>query len=258
MKKNYLTIKNLTKVYNPGASDQIVALNNLTLSVDKGEFITIVGSNAAGKSTLFNLISGSLSPTTGDIVLDRQSICSLPEFKKARFISCVKQNPNESIINSMTIAENLAMVKLKNKAAWLKKGVKPEWKENFVTILKPFGLGLEKRLDDKMSNLSGGQKQTIALLMATLTQPKLLLLDEHTAALDPKVSRTILEITDKIVRENKVTTLMITHNIHQAIEYGSRLILLDQGKIGFEISGEGKKSLNATGLETYFRGIIGG
>jgi putative ABC transport system ATP-binding protein len=255
MKKNFLIIKDLTKIYNGEGSDRVTALNNLAFSVNEGEFITIVGSNAAGKSTLFNLIAGSLLPTSGDIVLDGQSICNLPEFKKARFISCVKQNPNESVINSMSIAENLAMIKLKGKIAWLRKGVKQEWRQEFVKVLKPLGLGLERRLDDKVNNLSGGQKQALALLMATLIKPKLLLLDEHTAALDPKVSRTILEITSKIVKKNKVTTLMITHNIHQAIEYGERLIFLDWGKIGFDISGDEKRLLEVSSLESNFRGV---
>jgi putative ABC transport system ATP-binding protein len=253
MGKNFLLIKNLTKVYNPGSSDEIKALDNLSFSVDKGEFITIVGSNAAGKSTFFNIIAGSLQPTAGEVILDGQPICNLPEYKKAKIISCVKQNPNDSVINSMTIAENLAMVKIKNKQAGLGKGVKNEWKKEFAAILKSLNLGLESRLDEEMKNLSGGQKQTVALLIAILSQPKLLLLDEHTASLDPKVSQTILKITDRIVQKNNVTTLMITHNIHQAIEYGNRLILFDRGKISFEASGKEKKLLTVTGLEVYFR-----
>jgi putative ABC transport system ATP-binding protein len=253
MEKKYLTIKNLTKIYNPDTPDEIVALDDITFSVSEGEFVTIVGSNAAGKSTLFGLITGSLLPTAGEVILDNKSICYLPEHKKAKIISCVRQNPDTSIIGSMTIAENLAMVKLKNKRVSLRKGVKSEWKQVFATMLKPLNLGLEKRLDEKMNNLSGGQKQTVALLMATLTQPKLLLLDEHTASLDPKVSRSMLKITDKIVHQNKVTTLMITHNIRHAIEYGSRLILFNHGKIGFEVSGMAKKSLKTHELEAYFK-----
>jgi len=144
----------------------------------------------------------------------------------------------------MTLAENLAMAKLKDKNAGLSKGVKKEWRDEFVALLKPLGLGLEKRLDDKIDLLSGGQKQTVALLMATIVKPKLLLLDEHTAALDPKVSKKVLEITDRIVKDSGVTTLMITHNIHHAIEFGNRLILLDRGKVGFEAIAEQKQKLN--------------
>lgn len=256
MKKNFLTINNLTKIYNPGLNDKVTALSNFNLSINEGDFVTIVGSNAAGKSTLFKLLTGAIAPTSGKIILDGRSLSSLNETQRAKVISCVRQNPNESVINSMTIAENLAMVKLKNAKHGLGKGVKKEWKEEFKLLLKTIGIGLEKRLDDKMSSLSGGQKQAVALLMTTLTSPKLLLLDEHTAALDPKISKLILKITNDIVKENKVTTLMITHNIYQAIEHGNSLILLERGKIGFRASGEKKRSLNILDLEGYFRGDI--
>lgn len=256
MKKNFLTIKGLTKVYNAGVDDKITALSNFTLSLNEGDFITIVGSNAAGKSTLFKLISGAITPTSGEIILDGVSLSNFNESQRAKVISCVRQNPNESVINSMTIAENLALVKLKKTNAGLYKGVKREWRKEFASLLRPLGIGLEKRLDDRMDSLSGGQKQTVALLMAMLARPKLLLLDEHTAALDPKVSKLILKITNEIVKKNMVTTLMITHNIYQAIEYGDRLILLERGRISFEISGKEKKSLNILDLEGYFKGDI--
>lgn len=245
MKREFLLIRNITQTYNlGGGTGEVIALNNLSLSINEGDFVTIVGSNAAGKTTLFNLITGSLLPTSGDIVLEGKSILSIPEFQRARFISCVRQNPNESIINSMTLAENLALAKLRTKNAGLSRGVKQEWKQQFIGVLKPFGLGLEKRLDDKIDALSGGQKQTVALLMATLVTPKLLLLDEHVASLDPNVSESVLSITDQIVRDKRVTTLMITHNIHHAIKYGNRLILLDKGVISFQANGPQKKSLN--------------
>lgn len=244
MANDFLTIRNLRKVYNPDTAGEVVALNNLSFSVAEGEFITIVGSNAAGKTTLFNIIAGSILPTSGDVVLDGKSILKNLEFKRSCFISRVRQNPNDSVMVSMTLAENLAMAKLKDKSAGLSRGVKKEWKDEFVALLKPLGLGLEKRLDDKIDLLSGGQKQTVAILMATIIKPKLLLLDEHTAALDPKISKKVLEITNQIVKESGVTTLMITHNIHHAIEYGNRLILLDRGKIGFEAGGEKKQILN--------------
>lgn len=254
MKKNFLKIKGLTKTYNSGTEDQITALDNLTLSINEGDFVTVIGSNAAGKSTLFKLIAGTINSTSGSIFLDGESFSNINEAQKAKIISCVRQNPNESIINSMTIAENLAIVKLKNIGRGLRVGVKQEWREDFTLLLKSIGVGLENRLDDKMSNFSGGQKQAVALLMATLIKPKLLLLDEHVAALDPRISRTILEITRKIVQEHRVTTLMITHNIHHAIEYGNRLILLERGKISFETGGKKKKSLDILDLEKYFRG----
>lgn len=243
MENNFLTITELRKIYNANTVGEVVALDHLSLSVAEGEFVTIVGSNAAGKTSLFNAIAGSILPTSGDIILDGKSILKIPEFKRSCFISRVRQNPNDSVMVSMTLAENLAMAKLKGKRAGLSKGVKKEWRDEFISLLKPLNLGLEKRLDDKISLLSGGQKQTVALLMAIIIKPKLLLLDEHTASLDPKVSARVLEITDRIVKDSGVTTLMITHNIHHAIGYGSRLILLDSGKVGFEASGEQKRKL---------------
>lgn len=240
MTNNFLQISNLKKIYNPNTDGEVTALDGISFLVSEGEFVTLVGSNAAGKTTLFNAIAGSLKPTSGEIILDGKSLLKIPEFKRSYFISRVRQNPDDSVMTSMTLAENLAMAKLKGKRAGLGKGVKKEWREEFINLLKPLNLGLEKRLDDKISLLSGGQKQTIALLMAILVKPKLLLLDEHTAALDPKVSAKVLEITNRIVKNSGITTLMITHNIHHAIEFGDRLILLDTGKIGFESFGEQK------------------
>lgn len=252
MGKNYLIIRNLTKIYKSDVTDGIIALDDISFSINKGDFVSIVGSNAAGKSTLFNLIMGNIYPSCGDIILDGQSICSLPEYKRAKIISCVKQNPNESVINSMTIAENMALIMLKKCNTGLRKGVKNEWRYNFISLLKSFNIGLEKKLDEKINNLSGGQKQTISLLMATLTEPKLLLLDEHTAALDPKVSHSVLEITNDIVNKNEVTTLMITHNIYQALKYGNRLIIFDQGKIVLDINGMKKKSFDIDKISSFF------
>lgn len=243
MEKNLLEIKDLYKVYNPSTAGEVIALDNISFSINEGDFITIVGSNAAGKSTLFNALAGSLSVTSGDIFLEGKSIITTPEYARARFFSRVRQNPNESVIPSMTIAENLTLAKLRTKTTSLKPGVKKEWRAEFAALLEPLGLGLEKRLDEKIDLLSGGQKQTVALLMATMIEPKVLLLDEHTAALDPKVSERVLKITNQIVQEKRVTTLMITHNIHHALEYGNRLILLERGQIGFEASGEEKKKL---------------
>lgn len=248
----FLSIKNLTKIYNAGAGEKLVALNNFSLTVNQGDFITIIGSNAAGKSTLFKLITGAVTPSSGKIILEGNNLFKLNESQRAKIISCVRQNPNESVINSMTISENLAMVKLKMLKPGLKKGVKEEWKNEFKELLKPLGIGLEKRLNDKMSSLSGGQKQSVALLMATISNPKLLILDEHTAALDSKVSKVVMQITKEIVQKNKVTTLMVTHNIRQAIEYGNRLILLKKGKIAFTANEKKKSSLDITDLEGHF------
>jgi putative tryptophan/tyrosine transport system ATP-binding protein len=243
MAEHYLVIKNLTKVYNPGTSGEVKALDDFSLNLYKGEFLVIVGSNAAGKSTLLNMISGSLMPTAGDILLGGKSLVKVAEHKKAKFISKVRQDPNQSLATSLTLAENLAIAKLRSLPVGLRRGVKNEWREEFKNILAPFGIGLEKRLDDKVDLLSGGQKQTVALLMATMTKPELLLLDEHTAALDPKVSKTILDITQKLVEEHSITTVMITHNMSHALHYGHRLVLMQSGKIKYE-AGKEKQQLS--------------
>lgn len=248
MEDSYLVIKNLSKVYNPGTAGEVVALNNVSLSLAKGEFATIIGNNAAGKTTLFNLIGGDLGPTAGTAYLSGKAITKLPEHQKSKFISRVRQNPNDNIAVSMTLAENLAMAQLKSLPVGLRRGVKKEWKQKFTQLLEPFGLGLEKRLDDKIDLLSGGQKQTVALLMATMSQPDLLLLDEHTAALDPKMSNIILNITDKIVKENQTTTLMITHNISHALQHGNTIILMQAGGIQFTAREAEKQSLTVADL----------
>lgn len=244
MEGDFLAIQHLRKVYYPNTAGEIVALHDLSFSITKGDFVTIVGSNAAGKTTLFNILAGALQQTSGDVILGNTSILKYPEFRRATYISRVRQNPNDSLIVSMTLAENLAMAKLKDKKGGLGKGVKKTWRHEFVRLLSPLGLSLENRLDDKIDVLSGGQKQAIALLMATIIKPKLLLLDEHTAALDPNMSAKILTITEQVVKESGVTTLMITHNIHHAIAYGNRLIMLERGKIGFEAIGEKKRQLS--------------
>lgn len=254
MTREFLAIRNLTKIYNPGSAGEIVALKDFSLVVEESEFVTIIGSNAAGKTTLFDLIMGSVLPTSGEIILDGISITGLPEFQRAKFIACVKQNPNESIIPSMTLAENLAIAKLKDKSVGLTEGVKLKTRQEFVGLLKPFRLGLEERLDDKIDYLSGGQKQIVALLMATIVKTKILLLDEYTTALDPNVGRAVLAITERLVREKKLTTLMITHNIHQAINCGDHIVLLERGKLGFKISGEQKLALNVADVEARLEG----
>jgi len=252
MNTNYLEIKNLKKTYTAGVGENIVAINNLNLSVSEGEFVTIVGNNAGGKTTLLKLISGMIIPTSGEIYLDGKPLSTLDETQRAKIISSVRQDSNESVVNSMTVAENLAMAKLRRSKIGFRAGIKKGWRSEFISLLKPLGIGLEQRLDDKVSSLSGGQKQTIALLMATLIIPKLLMLDEYTAALDPKVSKIILKITKDIIHNKKITTLMVTHNTHQAIKYGNRLILLQKGKVALDICGEEKKALSLIDLEKYY------
>jgi putative ABC transport system ATP-binding protein len=248
--KPYLLIQKLKKSYYPGTPSQIYALRNLSLSVKKGEWVSIVGSNAAGKTSLFNAIAGTLLPDSGTVVLDGRSMINLSEHERAKYITRVKQNPNDGIIQNMTLAENLSMAKLRGGRKGLRRGVKPQWRSEFKAILTPFGIGLESRLDDSVNLLSGGQKQTICLLMAAFTYPQLLLLDEHTAALDPKISAQILKVTENLVRQHSITTLMITHNLSHAIQYGDRLVVLDRGRIVFEATGKNKKSLTAAKIIT--------
>jgi putative ABC transport system ATP-binding protein len=242
---DYLCLRGVEKSFHADTLSEVQALNNLSLSVKKGEWITIVGSNAAGKSSLFNAIAGTLVPDEGSIELDGQSILAMPEWERAKFITRVRQNPNDGIIRNMTLAENLSMAKLREERKGLGRGVKLAWKSEFRALLAPFKINLETRLDDNIDLLSGGQKQTVCLLMATIAHPKLLLLDEHTAALDPKISAQILSITSNLVRKYHITTLMITHNLHHAIHYGDRLVLLDRGRIAYESSGKTKKNLTA-------------
>jgi putative ABC transport system ATP-binding protein len=256
MENEYLKLTNLYKLYNPGTAGEVVALDHLSLSLREGEFVTIVGSNAAGKSTVFNALAGSVTLTSGSITLSGKHIHDMPEYARAAFISRVRQNPNESVVTSMTLAENLAMAKARVVGAGFDRGVPHEWRTEFVELLKPLALGLERRLDTEMNLFSGGQKQSVALLMATMVNPKLLLLDEHTAALDPRVSEQILKMTDYEVRKNRITTLMITHNIHHAIQYGDRLILLERGRVAFEAIGDEKKKLTVLDIVEKLEGKV--
>jgi len=244
MEKEFLKITAIEKIYDGGSIDETVAIDRITCSLSRGEFAVLVGGNGAGKSTFLNLISGSVKPTQGAISLDKQSLVEMPEFLRSRFIARVKQNPNDGIVTSMTVAENLALAKFRGCRAGFQKGVKKDQRVEFSELLAPLGLGLEKRLNVQIGLLSGGQKQAIALVMAILAKPKLLLLDEHTAALDQKMSKKILEITEAIVRQSGLTTIMITHNINDAICYGDKLIILNNGKIVSEKNGKIKKALS--------------
>lgn len=240
---SYLEVKNLKKIWNENTEHEVVALSDMSFSMDKGDFITIVGSNASGKSTLFGMITGSITPTAGEIFLEGKNITKTPEYERTLKISKVKQDPNQSLISGLSVVENFALALKRGSRKTLNLAVTEKVKSLCREKLSSLNLGIEKRIESDVSLFSGGQRQAVALVSATLNNPELLLLDEHTAALDPKTSHKILELTDKIVREQNITTLMITHNITNALQYGNRIIVLENGKIKFDASGEQKKKL---------------
>lgn len=231
--------------------------NNLNLNINKGEFVTVIGSNGAGKSTLLNIIMGSIEPDYGTISLENINITDIELYKKNTFISKVYQNPSLGTAPSMTVFENLSMADNKGKSFNFTMGLNKKRKEYYRNLLKELNLGLENQMDTEVGLLSGGQRQCLALLMVTLNKPKLLLLDEHTAALDPKTSKIIMDKTDEIVRKNDITTLMITHNLQDAITYGDRIIMLHNGNIILNISGKEKKNLTPEKLLEKFQTVKG-
>ena len=253
-----LKVTNLQKTFNPGTVNEKVALRGLNLELQDGEFVTVIGGNGAGKSTLFNAISGVWKPDYGSIEIDGTDVTNMPEHKRAQFLGRVFQDPMKGTSPDMEIAENLAIAArrgTKRKLIW---GVRKAERARYKKLLADLDLGLEDRLSSKVGLLSGGQRQAVTLLMATLNRPKLLLLDEHTAALDPKTASKVLSLTERVVRENNLTTLMITHNMKDAITYGNRLIMLYDGNIVVDISGDEKKNLTVKDLLALFEKASGG
>ena len=236
-------LENIIKIFSKGTIDEKVAINEITLHIRKGDFVTVIGSNGAGKTTVLNLTAGTYSPDEGDIFIDGSQVTNLPEHRRAKYLGRIFQNPLLGTASSMTIEENLAMADLRGQPRGLRWGIKKARRSHYRDILKMLDLGLETRLKDTVSLLSGGQRQSLTLLMVTLSLPKLLLLDEHTAALDPKTAQRVMDLTQKIVEENNLTTIMVTHNMQQAIKYGNRMIMLHEGKVQFDIEGEEKSSL---------------
>jgi putative tryptophan/tyrosine transport system ATP-binding protein len=247
-----LTLKNITKVFNAGTQDEKRALDDLCLEVADGDFITIIGSNGAGKSTLLNAIAGTVEPDEGQLIVDGQDVTKWPDFQMAQYISRVFQSPTMGTAGDMTIEENLCMAELRGKKRGLKWGVTRSRRKSYREILKVLDLGLEDRLKQSVGLLSGGQRQSLTLLMTTLTMPKVLLLDEHTAALDPRTAAKVMDLTDSMVHENRLTTLMVTHNMTQALRYGNRMVMLHQGKIQLDIQGEEKKKLTVAEIVAQF------
>ncbi|MBN2125614.1 MAG: ATP-binding cassette domain-containing protein [Deltaproteobacteria bacterium] len=233
----------IRKTFKKGTIDEKVAIDGISLHIRKGDFVTVIGSNGAGKTTLLNLIAGTYGPDEGEITIEDATVTHLQEHRRAKFLGRIFQDPLMGTASSMTIEENLAMADLRGQPRGLRWGVTKSRRAFYREILKMLDLGLEKRLKDSVSLLSGGQRQSLTLLMSTLSLPKLLLLDEHTAALDPKTGSKVIDLTDKIVRENNLTTIMVTHNMQQAIRYGNRMIMLHEGKVRFDVVGEEKTAL---------------
>ena len=247
-----LTLDHISKTFNPGTINEKRALDGLSLHLKPGDFVTVIGGNGAGKSTMLNAVAGVWPVDMGKIIIDGKDVTRLSEHQRAKYIGRVFQDPMMGTAPSMWIEENLALAARRGQRRGLSWGVTKEEKEQYRELLGGLGLGLESRLTTKVSTLSGGQRQALTLLMATLKRPKLLLLDEHTAALDPKTAAKVMELTDRIVREGQLTTLMITHNMRDAIQYGNRLIMLHDGHVILDIAGEEKKKLTVPDLLEQF------
>ena len=252
-----LDIQNLSKTFNPGTVNEKKALSSLSLHLDEGDFVTIVGSNGAGKSTLFNAIAGSFYADEGSISLAGKDITFMPEHERSRRIGRLFQDPLRGTAPSMTIEENLALAYLRAAHGNPFSRISKKDKEFFAEQLKQLGMGLEDRMKNPVGLLSGGQRQALTLLMATMNKPKLLLLDEHTAALDPKTAKNVLTLTQKIIAENHLTAMMVTHNMKDALEYGNRTIMMHEGKIILDIDAETKKRIHVEDLLVMFEKASG-
>ncbi len=247
-----LEIRNVSKTFNAGTINEKKALRDLSLTLADGDFVTVIGGNGAGKSTLLNAICGTWRVDCGEIVIDGKDVTNVPEHKRAKFLGRVFQDPMMGTAADMEIQENLALAKRRGKVRGLGWGISKKEKGEYRELLSTLGLGLEDRMTSKVGLLSGGQRQAVTLLMAAMAEPKLLLLDEHTAALDPKTAEKVLEITEDIVNKNHLTTLMITHNMRDAIKHGNRLIMMHEGRVVVDVSGEEKKSLTVEDLLNLF------
>ena len=248
-----LDVKNISKTFNAGTVNQKTALDGLNLHLNPGDFVTVIGGNGAGKSTLLNAVAGVWPVDSGSITIDGVDVTHLPEHKRAAYIGRVFQDPMLGTAATMQIEENLALAARRGKFRGLRTGITKAEREEYREQLKILDLGLEDRMTSKVGLLSGGQRQALTLLMSTLRKPKLLLLDEHTAALDPKTAEKVLETTDAIVSKNNLTTLMITHNMKDALRLGNRLIMMDSGHIIYDVSGDEKKNLTVSDLLEKFK-----
>ena len=243
-----LEIQNVSKTFNAGTVNEKTALNGLNLKLNEGDFVTVIGGNGAGKSTMLNAVAGVWPVDSGKIIIDGTDVTKLGEHQRAAYIGRVFQDPMMGTAATMQIDENLALAARRGLARTLKTGITKKEHDEYYELLKTLDLGLENRMTSKVGLLSGGQRQAVTLLMATLKKPKLLLLDEHTAALDPKTAAKVLTLSEKIVEENHLTTLMITHNMRDAIRYGNRLIMMNEGHVIYDVRGEEKTKLEVSDL----------
>ena len=250
-----LELSHIHKYYNAGTVNEMCLFNDFSLSIEDGQFVSVVGSNGSGKTSMLNLICGSIPLDDGQIRIGGQDITNMPEFKRQRRIGRVYQNPAMGTCPTMTILENMSLADNKGKFFGLGSGINKARKEYYREILSQLGLGLENKMDVKVGSLSGGQRQAIALLMSTMTPIDFLILDEHTAALDPKTAELIMELTGKIVEEKKLTTIMVTHNLRYAVEYGNRLLMMHQGGVVMDLKGKEKEELQVEDILSKFNEI---
>ena len=250
-----IELRGVSKTYNPGTVTELCLFEDFNLTVKDGEFVSVVGSNGSGKTSMLNIICGSIPVSAGDVLIDGKSINSLHEYERYRHIGRVYQNPAAGTCPSMSILENMSLADNKGKRYGLSFGVNNARKEYYREQLSPLGLGLEDKLNVKMGSLSGGQRQAVSLLMATMTPIEFLILDEHTAALDPHTAEIIMELTDKIIREKHLTAIMVTHNLRYAVEYGTRLLMMDRGHIILDRSGKEKQDATVDDLLEIFNKI---
>lgn len=250
-----LELKNVSKIYNPGTVTELCLFDNFNFTVKGGEFVSVVGSNGSGKTSMLNIICGSIPVSDGRVLIDGKNVNTLPEFKRYRMIGRVYQNPSAGTCPNMTILENMSLADNKGKRFGLSFGVNNARKEFYRSQLSSLGLGLEDKLDVKLGALSGGQRQAVSLLMATMTPIDFLILDEHTAALDPKTAEIIMELTDKVIKEKNLTAIMVTHNLRYAVEYGTRLVMMDKGSIIIDKQGEEKQNVKVDDILDIFNKI---
>jgi putative ABC transport system ATP-binding protein len=255
--KELLNVKDVTKVFSRGTIDEVKALDEVNVAVDAGDYVTIIGSNGAGKTTLLNIVAGVFPPEKGNVIINGNDVTGFPEHGRARYIGRVHQDPKIGTGGNLTIEENLAFALLRGQRRGLKGALNRERREMFRSVLTPLGLGLENRLKTLVGTLSSGQRQAIALTMATMSKPALLLLDEHVANLDPRTAQVVFDLTEMVIQREKLTTMMITHNMECALRYGNRLIMMHRGRIIVDIDEKRKSKLTINDLVDAFEGAAG-